>query len=110
MRFQLNLRAVNQGGSIQADTAGIHVKNANEVVLFVSAATSFNGFDKCPDKQGLDEKQLSNSFIDNAAKKSFPVLLSNHLKDFHTYFNRVSLTIKDTLAAIKMLPYHLMSV
>jgi alpha-L-fucosidase 2 len=101
MRFQLNLRAVNQGGSIQADTAGIHVKNANEVVLFVSAATSFNGFDKCPDKQGLDEKQLSNSFIDNAAKKSFPVLLSNHLKDFHTYFNRVSLTIKDTLASNK---------
>lgn len=52
MRFQLRLKALNKGGSVQTDTAGIHVRNATEVVLLVAATTSFNGYDKCLIKTG----------------------------------------------------------
>ena len=96
MRFQLNVKASAKDGKIMADTSGIHVRNATEVILYVSAATSFNGFDKCPDKEGSDENKLANGFISNAINKPFQGLLKNHLADFHTYFDRVSLTIKDT--------------
>jgi alpha-L-fucosidase 2 len=97
MRFQFNVKALNQDGSINTDAAGIHIKNASEVLLLVSAATSFNGFNKCPDRDGKDENKLAAAFLNDAVRKPYPSLLNTHLKDFHTYFNRVALAIKDTL-------------
>ncbi|MBD0365539.1 MAG: glycoside hydrolase family 95 protein, partial [Flavisolibacter sp.] len=95
MRFQLLTKALNKGGSIHIDTSGITIKNANEVVLLLSAATSFNGFDKCPVSQGKDEHQIATRYLNAAASKSFNQLLTNHLADYHRYFNRVTLTLKD---------------
>ena len=47
MRFELLVKAINKGGTLHTDTSGITVSRANEVVILLSAATSFNGFDKC---------------------------------------------------------------
>ncbi len=96
MRFQLRMKATSKSGTIKVDTAGLHVRNATEVLLFLSAATSFNGFDKCPDKDGKDENKIAASYLDNAANKSFNELIKNHLADYHKYFNRVSFDLKDT--------------
>ena len=90
MRFEYRIKATSKDGSISSDTAGVTVKNATEVLIYFSAATSFNGFDKCPDAQGKDESKLATGYLNAAIKKSWPSLLSNHLADFHTYFNRVS--------------------
>lgn len=95
-RFQFRIKAVTRDGIIETDTSGIHVKDASEVWLYVSAATSFNGFDKCPDKEGKDENALAKNFLDNAVTKTYPVILKNHLDDFHTYFDRMTLDVKDT--------------
>lgn len=96
MRFQLRLKAVSKSGDITIDTSGIHVRKATEVLLFVSMATSFNGFDKCPDKNGKDENKIAADYINKAIHKSYNELLKNHLADYHKYFNRVSLTLNDT--------------
>ena len=96
MRYQYRIKALNKGGIISTDTIGIHVKNATEVILFVSAATSFNGFDKCPDKDGKDENALTKNYVDNAFRKGYTTLLNEHITDYQKYFNRVSLLIKDT--------------
>ncbi len=96
MRFQYRIRAVATGGTVQADTAGIHIQKANEVLLYVSAATSFNGFDKCPDAQGMDENALASGYVIKAVKKPFLLLRKNHITDFQHYFNRVSFTLADT--------------
>jgi alpha-L-fucosidase 2 len=90
MRFEMRLKAINTGGTISTDTSGITIKNASEVIVFLSAATSFNGFDKCPDSQGKDENKIATQYLYAAVKKSWQTLLSNHLADFHKYFNRVS--------------------
>ena len=34
MRFQLRLKALNKGGTVQTDTAGLHVRNATEVLCW----------------------------------------------------------------------------
>ncbi|MEP7317283.1 MAG: glycoside hydrolase family 95 protein [Panacibacter sp.] len=96
MRFEMALKAISKDGSVRTDTTGIHVSNATEVTVFLSAATSFNGFDKCPDKEGRDEHQLAQQYLKNAAKKSFEILLKNHLADYHQYFDRVSFILNDT--------------
>ncbi len=99
MRFQYRIRAMAKDGRISIDTVGIHVKGASEVILYVSAATSFNGFDKCPDAEGKDENKLAASLIDNAIKKTYPAIRAAHIADYQQYFNRVSFTVKDTLTS-----------
>ena len=96
MRFQYRIKAVVKDGSIITDTAGIHIKAATEVILSVAAATSFNGFDKCPDADGKDESKLAKQSITDAAVKSFDVIKTMHIADYQKYFNRVSFTINDT--------------
>lgn len=104
MRYELILKAVNNDGTVVADTAGLKVSNATEVVLFLSAATSFNGFDKCPDKDGKNESGIAREFLDKAMKKSYAGLFNSHLADYRKFYNRVSLSIKDTAGQKKQLP------
>jgi alpha-L-fucosidase 2 len=95
MRFEYIIKANTADGTVTTDTSGIRIKNATEVLLMVSAATSFNGFNKCPDKEGKDEKAIAQSNLAKAVQKNYPALLKEHLSDFHTYFNRVSLSLND---------------
>ncbi|HSC55079.1 MAG TPA: glycoside hydrolase family 95 protein [Phnomibacter sp.] len=98
MRFEYIIKAVPTGGTMQADSAGISIKNATEIVLYISAATSFNGFDKCPDSEGLDEHKLARTHLDKAVKKQYASLFAAHKADYQQYYNRVAFSIKDTLA------------
>lgn len=95
MRFELLIKAINKDGKISTDTNGIHINDASEVLLLVSAATSFNGFDKCPDKDGKDEHAAAMNYLDKASAKSYTALLNEHLADFHRFFNRVSLVFNN---------------
>lgn len=98
MRFQVRLKALNTGGKVTTDTSGIHVSNATEVVLILSAATSFNGYDKCPDKDGKDENKLAQSYLQNAEKQTYTTLLAKHTQWYKGFFDRVKFTLKDTTA------------
>ncbi|OUJ75780.1 glycoside hydrolase family 95 protein [Hymenobacter crusticola] len=93
MRYELRMKASTKGGQVTADASGLHVRNATEVVLYVSAATSFNGFDKCPDKDGKDQAKLASGYLEKAFGKSFEAIKKSHIKDYQGYFNRVSLSL-----------------
>jgi alpha-L-fucosidase 2 len=93
MRFALVVKAVNKDGNVSSDTSGISIRNASEIILYLSAATSFNGFDKCPDKDGKNEVTIAKNHMTKAIAKSYSALLAAHLNDFHKYFNRVSLQL-----------------
>jgi len=99
MRFQVRVSAKCIGGSCTTDSTGIHVQNADEVVLLLSAATSFNGFDKCPDKDGKDENKLAGDYLQKVANSTYANLLQQHEDYYHRYFNRVSFLLKDTSAS-----------
>lgn len=95
MRFILLVKAVSKDGKISTDTSGISIGNASEIILYLSAATSFNGFDKCPDKDGKDEKKIAMEHLNKAIRKNYQALLAAHLSDFQKYFDRVSLQINN---------------
>ncbi|WP_353887415.1 glycoside hydrolase family 95 protein [uncultured Spirosoma sp.] len=99
MRFQYRIKAVAKDGSVKTDTAGIHIDKASEVILYVTAATSFNGFDKCPDKDGKDEKKLAASYMARATAQPYPTLLNAHQADYRRYFDRCTFSVRDTLAS-----------
>ncbi|WP_022822894.1 glycoside hydrolase family 95 protein [Hymenobacter norwichensis] len=96
MRFELRLKASSMDGTISTDAAGLHVRNATEAVLYVSAATSFNGYNQCPDQNGKDEHQLAASYLRQAVAKSFATLRRSHVQDYQQYFNRVKLSLTES--------------
>ena len=93
MRFDVRLKVSNTDGQVTTDSTGIHVRNATEAVLLLSAATSFNGYDKCPDKEGKDERLLAGQYLEKSQTRRFDDLKSAHLADYHQFFNRTSLVI-----------------
>lgn len=96
MRFQIVLKAMSDGGNITTDNGAISIKDANTVTIFLSAATSFNGFDKCPDSQGKDERAISEKYINDAQAKDYSELKTGHIDDYRKYFDRVELNLSNT--------------
>ncbi|MEO5910878.1 MAG: glycoside hydrolase family 95 protein [Pelobium sp.] len=94
MRYQLRVKAKAKDGMVTSNDKGLHVKDATEVIIYLSAATSFNGFDHCPDSQGKDENKLANDAMQHAVKRNWQEILKRHLSDYHQYFNRVSFQLE----------------
>ncbi|HZI54819.1 MAG TPA: glycoside hydrolase N-terminal domain-containing protein, partial [Chitinophagaceae bacterium] len=104
MRFALVIKATSKDGKIKTEASGLQISNASEIILYLAAATSFNGFNKCPDKDGKDEIAIAQGYLSKAVVKPYPQLLSAHRADFHKYFNRVSLQLNKSTAKISNLP------
>jgi len=98
MRFQSRIHARNTDGTITVNAdSQMQIQSATSVTLYISAATSFNGFDKCPDKEGKDEDHITSEFVSKAVAKPYKQLYNNHVADFKKYFDRVSFQIEDTV-------------
>jgi alpha-L-fucosidase 2 len=93
MRFQFRIKPVLKGGTLTTTDSSLVISNATEVILFVSAATSFNGYDKCPDSEGKDENALAVSYLNKALKKKYAQLKADHIKDYQKYFNRLNISL-----------------
>ncbi|RYG09399.1 MAG: glycoside hydrolase family 95 protein, partial [Chitinophagaceae bacterium] len=93
MRFEVAVKPIVKEGQLSITNNKIIIKDASEVILILSAATSFNGFDKCPNSQGKNEHQLTQHYLDKIKTKDYAQILEDHLKDFHYYFDRVALQI-----------------
>jgi alpha-L-fucosidase 2 len=78
-------------GSIVNKDNTITIQSATEAILFVSIATSFNGFDKDPVTQGKPYKTIASAQLNNAFSKKYNQLKQAHIKDYQYFFNRVQL-------------------
>ena len=90
MKYAARLRVINQGGEVSTAGQHIHVQNANEVLVMVTAATDYQGF---AGRRTSDPLAASASDLRKAAAKSYPVLRAAHVADFGRYFNRVKLEL-----------------
>ena len=93
MRFQTILKAVAEEGTVDANEKGVRIKDATSVMIYLTAATSFNGFDKCPDSEGKNEKLIAERRLKNVERAEYGELKSKHIDDYRGYFDRVSLTL-----------------
>ncbi|MBQ6178810.1 MAG: glycoside hydrolase N-terminal domain-containing protein [Bacteroidales bacterium] len=104
MRYQFRVKVVKCDGRVYTGPC-LHVSDASDVLILVSAATSFNGFDKRPDTQGRDENALAASFIAGAEKKGYEELLNDHIADYQNLFGSVKLTLGLAGDAAELRPY-----
>ncbi|MCX2475316.1 glycoside hydrolase family 95 protein [Pedobacter sp. MC2016-05] len=95
MRFQFRIKVVSKDGSIQAENDSINLEGGTEATIYLSAATSFNGYGKCPDSEGVDENELVEKRLKAALNKTYGDLLSRHSIEYKHYFDRVSLRLSN---------------
>jgi len=92
-RFEVRVRIIPSLGAVSNDESGLTVKGAQEAVLLVTAATSFNGFDKSPSREGVDPSIRTRPAIEKAARRSYAQLREAHVADYSRLFKRVSLRL-----------------
>lgn len=94
-------RGVLFRGSLKIDTDGalsekdgkLAVKNAGYAILYLNISTSFNGFDHFPAVDGKEYKNLSYDTVTTAANFGFDQIFKEHIKDYKSFYDRVSLRL-----------------
>lgn len=84
MQYLARVAASVKGGKLTATQHALQVKNATELIIFVSAATDF----KWP-----DFKDKSKQLLTAAMKKDYDVQKSNHIKNFRKLYKRVDINL-----------------
>ncbi len=102
MRFHGRLTAMVESGAISVDHDGLHVTEATTAVLIFAAATSFNGFDKSPGREGKDPAQVVAQQIALAERKLYKDLRQAHIQDHQSLFNRVHFELGPSIAPENM--------
>lgn len=98
IRFASFFNVKNTDGEVVKTDSSLVVKNATEAVILVSIATSFNGFDKDPVKQGKDYLGIAASNLKKASSQSFEELKKAHIADYQHFYKRVELNLGTTTA------------
>lgn len=101
MFFETHLRVITDGNVVTADDE-LEIHGAKEAVLILSAATSYNGSQKSPSREGIDPSIAAKKDLVAAAGKSFKVLRARHLQDYHVLFQRAALHLGSSGAAEKL--------
>ena len=99
MTFETQIKIMATGGKFVTDAGSIHVENADSATLILTAATSFNGYDHSPSRDGKNPAELAAKALHDASAHDYAHLLANHIKDYQRLFSRVSLDLGAALMA-----------
>lgn len=101
-RFETRLHVIAPRSAVKADGDAIAVNGAQEVVLILSAGTSYNGLSKSPSRAGLEPSIRAKADLSAAVARGFTGLLSRHVQDYQALFQRASLELDDAGESVRM--------
>ena len=104
IHFRTRLAAEVSGGSMRVAEDALQLEGVREVTLYVVNATSFNGFDKDPVKEGKPYQALADANLQRVRKAGFARLLARHEADYKALFDRVSIDLGATPDSVRVLP------
>ncbi|MCD2425776.1 glycoside hydrolase family 95 protein [Niabella pedocola] len=102
MNFEVRAKIITEGGSVNRRDTALVVSGANAVTIYLSEATSFNGFDKSPGKEGKDPSVEATANLNKALQKKYAALRAAHINDYQSLFNRVSINLGADAARLNM--------
>ena len=94
MFFEARLEIRNSGGQTLKTENGIQISNADEVILLLSMATSYNGFDKSPSREGKNPAEINKNILDKVQNKGWTELKNTHQSDYKNLFDRVNFELE----------------
>lgn len=97
-KFTTLVQIKKTDGQITNSRESLILKDATEAIIYVSVATSFNGFDKNPATEGPDDVNIALQNLNKAFAKPFDKLKESHIADYQKFYNRVTLDLGKTTA------------
>ncbi|NEK17858.1 glycoside hydrolase family 95 protein [Rhizobium leguminosarum] len=95
LRFSFGIRLINSGGTVNASGGGLSVEGADEVLVFLDAATSFRRYD---DVLGHPERDIVDR-LERAASRDFVSLRDDHIEEHRRLFGAFAIDLGSTPAA-----------
>lgn len=91
VHFATLVKPVEYDGEVECKDGKLYIKGCKRIVLLVTAATSFNGWDKDPVKEGRDYMAIARKQLADAEKLSYEELKERHIADYTSFFDRVDI-------------------
>ena len=104
IHFRTVLTVRGTGGDVRAEGSELVLDGCREATLLLVSATSFNGFDKDPVREGRPYQSLADAAAARVLAFDDATLLRRHLEDYQPLFERVSLDLGRTAADVRALP------
>lgn len=104
IHFRTVLSVRQKGGAVRTEGEELVLDGCREATLLVVNATSFNGFDKDPVREGKAYRELANAQADRVAVLDDALLRERHERDYRALFERVQLDLGRTDPALRALP------
>ena len=82
-----------EASSVRTEGDCVVVDGSREVTLYVVSATSFNGYDKDPVKQGKPYRQMADARLKRLSSVPYNTLLNRHMNDYKSIYDRVKLSL-----------------
>jgi alpha-L-fucosidase 2 len=92
MKYEAQLLALAEGGSLQTNGTTLEFKNCNALTLLVAAGTDYV-MDSARKYRGEAPHQRVTKAAETAAAKKYDDLKARHEKDFHALFDRMTLDL-----------------
>ena len=102
MKYAVRIQATVKGGTLNNTDGRITVKEADEVVFYVTADTDYK-MNFAPDFTdpktyvGVNPLETTQQWMKDAVSKGYSNLLDDHYKDYASLFNRVKLELNPTV-------------
>jgi alpha-L-fucosidase 2 len=109
LKYETQLAVLHEGGSLQAAENGLDFSGCDALTLIVGAGTEYAMDYAAHYRQGGPHDRVRVE-VDTAAKKSFDELRAEHVADYQSLFNRVTLDLGDSTAAQRAQPTNLRKV
>ena len=91
-------------GRTETDGKTLSIKGAREAVIKIVNSTSFNGFDHDPVLEGVPYREFADANAKRSGEKSYGEILKNHIKDYRSFFDRLTIDLGKTDPKVKALP------
>ncbi len=99
MLFVAMANIMASGGHIRQGISEIAVEKADEVIIFINAQTSFDGYDVQPFLSGRNFEKICADQLMAVGSKSFDEICAAHIADYQLYYDRVELELSKTQAS-----------
>lgn len=96
MTFEARLMPLRVDGRMSVGEGRIRVEACREALFVLRAATSYDGFDRSPSREGVDPARRLDEEARLLDGADYETLLRSHEADFGALYDRVSLSLPET--------------
>ena len=86
--FETRVKAIAPKAKMTVNDNGLRISGTDEIIFILSSASSFNGYNKSPSREGANAVKIADEKLKNAAKSNYKDLKSRHIRDYKSLYDR----------------------